>query len=170
LYKKVDSVLRGHVVVELSILLDNHPKKSALLVPANPSQNRTISNGVYFVNGKPLHKTLFADDPEAPAQASDIYSLLHAGKEDEIVILERMNRIPKEERKIYVGEVTNGSALNYWADQLDESIIAAGAADFFEAILASQGYSQIQHSERAISFGKHNTLFVCGSSLSEPNR
>src|SRR5262245_26042141 len=37
IYKKVDSVLRGHIVVELEAMINQLGLKRALLVPANPS-------------------------------------------------------------------------------------------------------------------------------------
>src|SRR5699024_7352560 len=45
---KVDSVLRGHILAELQVLLEELGKGVALLVPANPHLGRTIKEGNYF--------------------------------------------------------------------------------------------------------------------------
>ncbi|MDB5190444.1 MAG: four-carbon acid sugar kinase family protein, partial [Segetibacter sp.] len=41
IYKKIDSVLRGHVVAELKAQMEVMQAHRALIVPANPSLNRT---------------------------------------------------------------------------------------------------------------------------------
>src|ERR1043166_1737662 len=66
IYKKVDSVLRGHVVVELEAMMNQLGLNRALLVPANPSLARVVRNGQYFVRGEPIHQTDFRLDPEFP--------------------------------------------------------------------------------------------------------
>ncbi len=51
MYKKVDSVLRGHVLAEINQILDETNFTRAILVPANPSKGRKIKNGTYFIEG-----------------------------------------------------------------------------------------------------------------------
>ena len=60
IFKKVDSVLRGNVGPELEAQMKAEHKDAALLIPANPSRKRTISGGVYFVDGKPVVESGFA--------------------------------------------------------------------------------------------------------------
>ena len=54
LFKKTDSVLRGHVLAELEALLEATDKQGALLLPANPSLGRQIIGGIYYVNQQPI--------------------------------------------------------------------------------------------------------------------
>ena len=75
IYKKTDSVLRGHVKVELNTLLQSLNKKSVLFIPANPSMGRVIKNGYYFIDGVPLHQSDFSMDPEASFASSDVIFL-----------------------------------------------------------------------------------------------
>src|SRR5262245_40838884 len=70
IYKKVDSVLRGHVLTELEALMKELGLASALLVPANPLLGRVIRDGRYYVRGKPIDQTEFANDPEYPRKTS----------------------------------------------------------------------------------------------------
>ena len=75
-YKKVDSVLRGHVAAELAHLLELWDLDRALLVPFNPSFGQGIRDGHYSIRGKPLNETRFAHDPEYPALTADVLELL----------------------------------------------------------------------------------------------
>ena len=58
IYKKIDSVLRGHPGPELSGVLDAiataRPGSRALVAPAFPAQGRTTVNRVQLVNGVPV--------------------------------------------------------------------------------------------------------------------
>ncbi|MBD0288263.1 MAG: four-carbon acid sugar kinase family protein, partial [Flavisolibacter sp.] len=60
IFKKVDSVLRGHILPELTAQLEQLKLQKALLVPANPALNRTLSNGTYYIEGKPIHLSDFS--------------------------------------------------------------------------------------------------------------
>lgn len=165
LYKKTDSVLRGHIYEELSTLLHYYPEKSILLSPTNPSRGRTISSGTYFIDNKPLHETIFSDDPESPIKASDIYSLISRGEKDGIQILNTFSSIPPGSGMIYVGEAKDHDEVKHWVSQTGTGVISAGAADFFKAILESK-YDKSESSRSKIDFEYRNSLFVCGSSLS----
>ena len=48
-YKKIDSVLRGYVIDEAKVQMELSEKTKALILPANPSLQRTISKGEYFI-------------------------------------------------------------------------------------------------------------------------
>lgn len=166
LYKKTDSVFRGYIYQELSALLKYYPEKSVLLSPANPSNDRTISGGTYYIEGTPLHKTLFANDPETPVTTSDVYSLLNSNNQIKIEVLETSDKIDFESGKICIASTKKSEDVKHWANILNEHIIPAGAADFFAAILYSKGFRESVDTEIHIDFGVYRSLFVCGSSLS----
>lgn len=46
LFKKIDSVLRGHVIREAEVLHDRFHKKQTFILPANPSKKRLIIDGL----------------------------------------------------------------------------------------------------------------------------
>ncbi len=77
-FKKCDSVLRGHIAVESRAMAAVLGVPRTLLVPANPSRGRTIIEGNYLIEGKPLHTTAFAHDPAHPATRSQVQTLLGA--------------------------------------------------------------------------------------------
>src|SRR5262249_7676529 len=76
IYKKVDSVLRGNVLAEVSAIRQALGLHAALLVPANPRFGRVIREGRYFVKGKPIDQTDFARDPEYPRRSSSVLKML----------------------------------------------------------------------------------------------
>ncbi len=76
IYKKIDSVLRGHVIDELKTQMQVAGFDKTLILPANPSLGRTISNGNYFINGKKIEETEFVNDPEFPVRSSAIRDLV----------------------------------------------------------------------------------------------
>ena len=132
IYKKTDSVLRGHVIAELKTHLDILGLRSALLIPANPILGRTILDGHYYLNGKPIHHSAFSFDPEFPIYSSDIQEMLHT--QNKPVQL----RKPDEElpvNGIVIGEVNDLTDLQTWAHRLPAHALAAGAAGFFSALL-----------------------------------
>jgi len=131
-YKKTDSVLRGHVMAELKVHLENLDFRHALLIPANPSLGRTIRDGHYYLNNEPIHKTSFSIDPEFPILSSDIQDMLHT-KSQPVPVRKPTEKLPV--RGIIVGEATSAEDLNTWAKNIPPSTLLAGAAGFFSAIL-----------------------------------
>ncbi len=76
IYKKCDSILRGHVALESLAIARVFGRKRVLLIPANPNRQRIIRGGDYFVQGIPLAQTAFANDSEYPRQTSKVAELL----------------------------------------------------------------------------------------------
>ena len=160
LFKKTDSVFRGHVLDELSVLLRRNPHKSVLLAPANPSRGRTITDGHYFIGGQLLHESFFSNDPESPALRSDIMSLLKMGSKVEVTarVLKLSEDIPDETGEVWVAEAISAENVLSWANRVNDRIIPAGSADFFDAILSLHVHPFSQSEQKS--------LFICGSSLS----
>lgn len=76
LYKKTDSVFRGHISLELSVIMHELGYRAALLIAQNPSKGRIIRDGAYYVAGTPLSETAFSHDPEYPALTSKAVELV----------------------------------------------------------------------------------------------
>lgn len=132
IYKKTDSVLRGHVIAELKAHLGILGLESALLIPANPVLGRTIRDGHYFLNGKPIHHSAFSNDPEFPIHSADIQDMLHT-RQEPVQLRKPGEELPA--RGIVVGEVDDLADLQTWAHRLQANTLAAGAAGFFSALL-----------------------------------
>ncbi len=72
LFKKIDSVMRGHLIPELNALQDCFNFNRILLMPANPGRGRKIIGGEYLINDVRLHETIFASDPDFPVVSSKV--------------------------------------------------------------------------------------------------
>ncbi len=135
-YKKTDSVLRGYVAEELQIQMEILNLPRAFVLPANPSLDRTISAGEYYVQGEKIHTTGFANDPEFPVLTSSVSEMLQR----KAVVLSPGAILPA--RGIVAGEAANSEAIKHWAERVDHSWLLAGAGDFFEALLARNSSQQ----------------------------
>lgn len=162
IYKKVDSVLRGQVTVELEAVMQQLKLHRALLLPANPSLGRIIRDGQYFIRGRPLHKTEFARDPEFPRRVSLVLQLLQVPQRFCLRMAESKHPIPND--TIVVGEVTTLKELKSWAAHLAEDVLPAGGADFFGALLEAKGISKRAGAQFSLETQSGNEFFVCGSS------
>jgi uncharacterized protein YgbK (DUF1537 family) len=162
IYKKTDSILRGPVRAELEALMEALERRTALLVPQNPSRGRTIHRGEYRVDGVPLHLTEFARDPTQPARTSHVLELLGDSRLFACRSLKLGEVSPAE--GITIGDAVAVEELRHWTKQVDRGMLAAGGADFFEAILEHHGLSgRTQQIIPNIDAGRRNRLIVCGS-------
>jgi len=146
LYKKTDSVLRGHVRAEIEAILDAAGLDDCVFIPANPSKDRLIQNGRYEIASVPLDETVFARDPDYPRTSSLVRDLL--GSCDRI-------RTP------------DAVDLNDLMIDLPPTTLTAGAADFFSAQLArkesSLGFSPSPPSTLGLKPKSLSTLLLSGS-------
>jgi hypothetical protein len=141
-FKKTDSVLRGHVRAEIDTLLDVMGFDTARLVPANPTFGRIIRGGIYYINGVPLDETSFADDPEYPAATSAVEELLG---------------FPA---RIGIPDAETDETLDVLA-AFHRGVMPAGGADYFRSWLRIQGHALKRSSSMPCGAVR---LAVCGSS------
>ncbi len=180
IYKKVDSVLRGHVTAEVEAVMSQLQLNRAILLPANPSLGRIIRDGRYFVRGKPLHKTEFARDPEYPRRVAEVTRLL---KLPEKFSLRLSNGdFAASDGAITIAAAATAEDVRAWATCCQANVLAAGGAEFFDALLAAgAGAAPVNHpppvmempaeanrAEGAVS-GRRE-LFVCGTSTEAARR
>jgi uncharacterized protein YgbK (DUF1537 family) len=133
IYKKVDSVLRGNVLAEVTAIRQALGLHSALLVPANPRFGRVIREGRYFIKGKPIHQTDFARDPEYPRRSSNVLKMLGVTKPLNVSVIGLAEYQPAP--GIVLGEVSSSADVQKWASRRSDEMLAAGGAEFFEAVL-----------------------------------
>jgi len=157
IYKKIDSVLRGYVLEEAKVQMKLMNKSRAFIMPANPSLNRTIMNGDYFVDGVKITETGFAHDPEFPIKTGSIKEILN----NEVEVLKSTDELP--EGGIVIGEVSKFEDYNYWVNKVNEETVLVGAGDFFTALLNK--YYQPQQQKQFEMQLPH--LYVCGTSFKE---
>ncbi len=138
LFKKTDSVLRGHVLAELDAFLQATGKKAVLLQPANPAVGRCIRNGNYFVGENLLHETGFSSDPDFPARSSGVSDLLLQrspgfAQKKEWSILSGV-QITAADHGIVIPDATSPDELAKPLNVFPNSLLA-GSAAFFEKVL-----------------------------------
>ncbi len=162
IYKKVDSVLRGHVTAEVEAVMRQLKLERALLMPANPSLGRTIRDGHYFVRGKLIHKTEFGRDPEYPRRSSQVLQLLKVPEKFSI----RMANDDQWsfDQTIAVGEADTSQDVCEWAAVSSPEILPAGGAEFFGALLGRERPVESGDSETMSLPSAGRELFVCGTS------
>jgi uncharacterized protein YgbK (DUF1537 family) len=164
IYKKVDSVLRGNVIAEVRAIRNALGLRSVLLIPANPRFGRQIHQGRYYVNGKPIHRTDFARDPEYPRSSSKVLEMLGARKADAVTVSRLKENTPTS--GIVLGEVSSSADVQQWATRRSAEMLPAGGAEFFGALLkvmspVEKKISAVKNVRKRI--GGFRELFVCGS-------
>lgn len=163
IFKKTDSVLRGHILAEMRTQLSLTGFEKAVLVAANPALGRTIQNGRYYLQGQPVHESSFSHDPDFAITSSAVEDMLrgngyplHIKRSDEVL----------PATGIIVGEATQTADLQSWATKMDNKTLVAGAAGFFSAMLdkilagKQRGVENIKKPDR-LPF----SLFVCGTTF-----
>jgi hypothetical protein len=148
-YKKIDSVLRGHAGMESELLASALGRDSLMVAAGNPSRGRTVVDGGIRVDGIPLEESLFRNDPLYPAVVSDVLVLWKNSGAEGNVKAELEGEVSRESLPGIAARVSNGQ-------------LAVGALEFFTALLerefTAKAVSTIDlTSERSI-------WIVCGSS------
>lgn len=77
-YKKLDSTLRGNPGPEITAIADALSCEAVIIAPAAPELGRTVENGILAVNGVPLARTVFGNDPGSPMLQSEVAAILGA--------------------------------------------------------------------------------------------
>lgn len=155
-FKKTDSALRGHVLAELTTLMEIIGVRRAIYEPANPSKGRTIRAGIYYIDKTPIDKTDFSFDPEFPATTADV----------------RKRFRDAASKGILMPDATNLNDLHCIVSLYDDGrTLFAGAADLFEQFLVHSKEDGASGSPAAsapsgIPSGE-STLILCGSTQSK---
>lgn len=135
-FKKTDSVLRGPVLAELEACAAALGRRRVLLVPCNPSLGRFIHDGRYFIAGRPLDRTIFAQDPHHPRKTASVVALLGEDGASPVVCLPPASRLPGS--GVVIGEADSPADVTVWAGQVNGHTLPAGGADFFRAWLQTR--------------------------------
>ncbi|MCU0322219.1 MAG: four-carbon acid sugar kinase family protein [Chitinophagaceae bacterium] len=155
-YKKIDSVLRGYVMDELNIQMQQLGLQKAIIAPANPSLGRTIEQGKYFINRQEITTTGFVNDPEFPIKSSLVKEILNDAA---IEFLQYTDTMPQQGN--VVAATSTNEDLQAWANKMDNSFALAGAGDFFTALLEKQFVVK----EQSEAHLRKPFLFVAGSAF-----
>jgi uncharacterized protein YgbK (DUF1537 family) len=151
------------VTAEVESIMKQLRLKRVLLLPANPSRGRKIRAGRYYVQGRLIHKTEFAHDPEHPRTSSQVLELLHPSLATPIRVSGPGEALP--EAGIVVGEAAMAEDVRCSASLRNPRTLSAGGSEFFGALLAGE-----KKLAGALPGGTSangtalRELFVCGTS------
>jgi D-threonate/D-erythronate kinase len=86
-FKKTDSALRGNIGSELTATLKGSGKKFIPFLPAFPKMGRTTIHGVQYIEGIPIHESIFGHDPFEPVLHSYIPDIIKQQSEVPVKVL-----------------------------------------------------------------------------------
>jgi hypothetical protein len=158
-FKKTDSLLRGEVVAEIRAVLAESEFDRALLIPANPSRNRTIKESRLLIDGEPVHRTGFRMDPEHPRLSDEVGELL--GNEEMVVTGKDPALLTAG--KIFIPDIESDEDVAKQLSNITPSaVLPAGGSDFFR-ILLSRKLLLERVPDRAPLVKPGNHHFIAGS-------
>lgn len=161
IFVKVDSVMRGHLILEIEGLLQGLKRNRAILLPANPVRGRKIIQGQYYVNEKLLEKSVFNSDPTFPTVTSSLHQIMANATHH--YHLSRGEVFPANaEHLILTGDLECKKDFSDYLAQANATDLVCGAAECFEAYLEAQEYY-----EQPLAVVSHRpiTLIINGSTI-----
>jgi uncharacterized protein YgbK (DUF1537 family) len=168
IFKKVDSVLRGNVGAELKAQMKAEAKPRALLVPANPSLKRTIVNGVYYIDGSPIAKSVFAESYRFSSASSHVTDILKNRGTNDVICISPGDEFSGD--GVHVGDAGSSEDLRSWAGRINGQTVPAGAADFFAAILDCRAPGKSRCDTVSAKTDPDRVLYICGSRFPSSRR
>ena len=160
LFKKADSVFRGHVAAEIEEICDELEVENVLFIPVNPYTDRKIEHGEYFLQDISLSQTSFSKDPEYPILSSNVRDLIGPSK---FLVHYGSDLVDQLKDGINIPDAQSFEDMDHWLERSPKGILHAGSGAFFEAYL-TQFYSKLvqKQTKGKIPF-KGNTVMVLGS-------
>lgn len=85
IFKKTDSGLRGNIGSEIAAALEASEEPVLHFIPAFPKMNRITKDGIHYIDGVPVHKSVFGKDPFEPVTNSDVAEII--GKQSDVPVI-----------------------------------------------------------------------------------
>lgn len=160
LYKKTDSALRGNIGSELKAVLDAAGKHTFHFLPAFPRMNRVTRNGIHYIDGSPVHESVFGKDPFEPVTCSYIPDMMRG--EVPVTVVESMDGWERQNGVMVYDASTDEELMSIgsFLKEKGELGLTAGCAGFAAVLPQLLGLSG-KRRER-ISLDK-KFLVACGS-------
>lgn len=162
-FKKTDSVLRGHVVAEIDEWMDVLGFEEAILQPANPSAGRCIVDGSYAIDRMPLHETDFSRDSDFPAWTSSVEGLLMERNGNRTSRKIHTGNYMPLKKGIHIPDCTSVSELGKSVLRQHDAVLHAGSAAFFAAWLERVHDRIAKPGPESVNPLQGRFLMVCGS-------
>ncbi|MHB8065070.1 MAG: four-carbon acid sugar kinase family protein [Ruminiclostridium sp.] len=164
-YKKTDSTLRGNIGAELKAVMDACEGMPMMYVPAYPKTGRTTVNGQQFVDGIPLHETIYSKDLLNPIKSCSISEIIleqvevktvNATLEEAVIDLKAKDTIYIFDGQVDQDLINTGNSLN----SKNKLMVTAGCAGFAECLSEIINFEKASDLEQIKS---KNILVVSGS-------
>lgn len=153
IFKKTDSLLRGHVHMELRALIEESRYEQVMYLPANPSKGLTIRGGRFFVQGTPIDQTSHKNDLDHPILTANVADAISVRPGSRLRICDAEDQ-QDVQRAVRL-------ALNNHTPTL-----LAGSTDLFCTFLSELGYKPSRHKQFPGLSEKGSALIVCSSTAS----
>ncbi|MCH7408073.1 hypothetical protein MM239_01590 [Belliella sp. DSM 111904] len=160
LFKKADSVFRGHVSAEIEEICDELEIENVLFIPVNPYTDRKIENGEYFLQDISLSQTSFSRDPEYPIKSSNVRDLIGPSK---FLVHYGSDLVDQLKDGLNIPDAQSFEDMDFWLEKSSNGFLHAGSGAFFEAFLTQFYANLVQKQDRRKSPFKGNALMVLGS-------
>jgi uncharacterized protein YgbK (DUF1537 family) len=154
------------VVPELISQMQVLAKNRAFIIAGNPIFNRTIKNGIFYINNTPLHQSNFATDKRYPQDTASVLEIVGNNYEIPVNSFSYSDKLPQQ--GIIIGDVTNLNDLKQWTKLQDDNTLLAGASGFFNEILAIKYGNDRQGTIKTLEMGD-KALFILGSTFPKDN-
>jgi uncharacterized protein YgbK (DUF1537 family) len=145
IFKKVDSVLRGHIIAELDSMITELNHDQILMIANNPSVGRIIRQRRYYVNEREIHKTDFKHDPQFPVQSSEVSDILGKSKTVPVKFLQKSEEM--KGKGIFIPEIVTKEDIIQRASTVKDDTLVAGGSDFFEVLLEVRDLKSLNKSQ-----------------------
>lgn len=164
IYKKTDSGLRGNIGFELKGALEASGKMFLPFIPALPGMNRITVEGIHYVDGVPIHKSVFGSDPIEPVRSPFVKDLFSEAKVT-AVTLSRRETYQSDFTEATVGIFDAANCNDFteivgYLKKEDRLNIVAGCAGFAEVLSEVIGFPK---RETHLPELKYPLLVLCGS-------
>lgn len=162
-FKKIDSVLRGHVVSEIKAIIKTLKYNNAMLLPQNPSKGRVIINGTYYIGKQLLNDTDFQNDPEYPALSANVAQILN----NQVTPLNLNETFTEKNKNIFIADATNDKEIEIQLNKTTDNTLLGGGADLFTSLLEIKYNKTTQRNNFDCPSFAGKTIIICGSTQSK---
>jgi uncharacterized protein YgbK (DUF1537 family) len=140
IYKKTDSTLRGNIGAELGALVRAHPYSPLIYAPAYPALGRAVRRGHLYIEGMPIHESVFARDALNPVGDSDIVRVLRSQTDAPVFSIQAKELNHLKAGAIYVCDGESEAEIEQAAEAVTNGCrLAAGPGALAAAIARRTG-------------------------------
>ncbi|ETA81838.1 four-carbon acid sugar kinase family protein [Youngiibacter fragilis] len=164
IFKKTDSALRGNIGSELAAVVDASKRSALHFIPAFPQMRRTTKNGVHFIDGVPVHESVFGKDPFEPVKKSVVADIIREQSSIDLInVFESSDAVEVKNPTILIYDAGTESKLSEITDGLyveNQPLLIAGCAGLASVLSKKLSFRNAGEKKPIIC---NRLLVVCGS-------